>query len=94
MSALRVTFYIGLGISVLALVISYFRGGASLDEAIRARPGDRVASEPHPQAPIPTSRNVEALEVSQWGETASHRDARMKASKEKATQLMEPERNS
>lgn len=53
MSALHVTFYIGLAISVLAMLISYFRG----DETPAKRAPQAVA-QPKPQSPIPVAPPV------------------------------------
>lgn len=53
MSALHVTFYIGLAISVLAMLISYFRG----DETPSKRAPQAVA-QPKPQSPIPVAPPV------------------------------------
>ncbi|MGA2666371.1 MAG: MFS transporter, partial [Nitrososphaerales archaeon] len=62
-SALRLTFYIGLGISLVAMLISYFRGGSFLSSAERVRRSEPARQEvpappptPPPQAPVPASR--------------------------------------
>jgi MFS family permease len=50
MSALHITFYIGLAISVIAMFISYLRGD---EKAARRAP--QAVAEPKPQSPIPVA---------------------------------------
>ncbi|MDA4136143.1 MAG: MFS transporter [Thaumarchaeota archaeon] len=53
MSALHITFYIGLGISVVALIISYFRGDELASRALPAKSAQRERP-----LPVPLARGV------------------------------------
>jgi len=53
MSALHITFYIGLGISVVALIISYFRGDELASRTLTAK----SAQQERP-LPVPVARGV------------------------------------
>jgi EmrB/QacA subfamily drug resistance transporter len=53
MNSLHLTFYIGLGISILAMVISYLRGTETVFRDVKVKP-----AEPQSQAPLPVARDV------------------------------------
>ncbi|MDA4116823.1 MAG: MFS transporter [Thaumarchaeota archaeon] len=61
MSALSITFYIGIAISVVAMIISYSRGGIFVYEAKKAKQEELIALSPSsPPTPIPVVRRSES----------------------------------
>jgi EmrB/QacA subfamily drug resistance transporter len=59
MSALHLTFYIGLGISILGLIISYFRGDTFVYDAQKVKQKEPVAPVPAPQGAAPIARGAD-----------------------------------
>jgi MFS family permease len=59
MSALHLTFYIGLGISILGLFISYFRGDTFVYDAQKVKQKEPVAPVPAAQGAAPIARGAE-----------------------------------
>jgi hypothetical protein len=64
MSALHLTFYIGLGISVAGVLISYFRGDTFIYDAQKAKQKGPIAQVPSAQGAAPISRGKESSNVS------------------------------
>jgi hypothetical protein len=64
MSALHLTFYIGLGISLAGVLISYFRGETFIYDAQNAKPKEPIAPVQPAQGAAPISRGTESPQES------------------------------